>query len=409
MKKKWIIFTVLALGYILVYFHRLCTAVVATDMKADLEISGTLLGLLGAAYFYPYALMQLPAGLLSDTWGPRKTITTFFIIAGIGSFILGISETFYIALLGRTLVGIGVAMLFVPTLKVLSVWFHAKSFSGVTGLLIAMGGVGTLIATSPLAFLNNKIGWRNSFILIGGITLIASLLVWLIVKDKPEDDNHNHNNDLKKYSLKESVKIVLSSKSFWVLAIWFFFNSGIFFSFGALWAGPYLKQVYGYSNLESGFILSMFAFGMILGSPTLGLVSNNPKLGRKGVIIICAVSSLIILLIFYFNVASIGKPFLFILFFAMGVFTNAIVAIGFTASKELFSIKIAGTSTGLVNFFPFAGGAVAQPIIGYIMEKTGKTGIMYSHGAYENMFLFLIVFSSIAFIASLKIEETLTS
>ena len=67
---RWVIFTILAFGYILVYFHRLCPAVLAVDMMHDLHTSGALTGLLGAAYFYPYALMQLPAGLLSDSWGP---------------------------------------------------------------------------------------------------------------------------------------------------------------------------------------------------------------------------------------------------------------------------------------------------------------------------------------------------
>ena len=72
---RWIVFCLLAIGYLLVYFHRLCPAVVALDMQADLQTSGALLGFLAAAYFYPYALMQLPSGLLSDSWGPRKTIT----------------------------------------------------------------------------------------------------------------------------------------------------------------------------------------------------------------------------------------------------------------------------------------------------------------------------------------------
>ena len=61
-KYRWMIFTILALGYVLVYFHRLCPAVLAVDMMQDLHATGTLTGLLGAAYFYPYALMQLPAG-----------------------------------------------------------------------------------------------------------------------------------------------------------------------------------------------------------------------------------------------------------------------------------------------------------------------------------------------------------
>ena len=89
---RWVVFCLLAFGYLLVYFHRLCPAVVALDMQADLQTSGALLGFLAAAYFYPYALMQLPSGLLSDSWGPRKTITVFFALAGAASIFLGMVD-----------------------------------------------------------------------------------------------------------------------------------------------------------------------------------------------------------------------------------------------------------------------------------------------------------------------------
>ena len=93
LRYRWLIFWILAFSYILVYFHRLCPAVVAVDMMADLQTSGALLGLLSSAYFYPYALMQIPAGLLSDSWGPRRSISLFFLLAFIGSVLLGLAPS----------------------------------------------------------------------------------------------------------------------------------------------------------------------------------------------------------------------------------------------------------------------------------------------------------------------------
>ncbi|EFK09535.1 conserved domain protein [delta proteobacterium NaphS2] len=105
---RWVVFSLLAFGYLLVYFHRLCPAVVALDMQRDLKASGALLGFPASAYFYPYALMQLPSGLLSDSWGPRKTITLFFAVAGAASIFLGMVESVGPAILARILVGLGV-------------------------------------------------------------------------------------------------------------------------------------------------------------------------------------------------------------------------------------------------------------------------------------------------------------
>jgi sugar phosphate permease len=100
---RWVVFCLLAFGYLLVYFHRLCPAVVALEMQADLQTSGALLGFLAAAYFYPYALMQIPSGLLSDSWGPRKTITVFFALAGASSIFLGMVNSTGMAILARVL------------------------------------------------------------------------------------------------------------------------------------------------------------------------------------------------------------------------------------------------------------------------------------------------------------------
>jgi len=151
---RWVVFCLLAFGYLLVYFHRLCPAVVALDMQADLQTSGALLGFLAAAYFYPYALMQLPSGLLSDSWGPRKTIAVFFALAGASSIFLGMVESMGFAILARILVGLGVAMLFVPTMKVMTNWFKVEEFAMMTGILMAVGGLGAYTASLPLAWLS---------------------------------------------------------------------------------------------------------------------------------------------------------------------------------------------------------------------------------------------------------------
>ncbi|HPV41191.1 MAG TPA: MFS transporter [Spirochaetota bacterium] len=411
-KYRYLLFIILAVAYIFVYFHRLCAAVVAVDMMEDLKTGGALMGLLGSAYFYPYAAMQLPAGLLSDSWGPRKTITLFFVIASIGSVMQGLAPTVMLAIAGRTLVGIGVAMLFVPTLKILSEWFKAKEFAVMTGFLIAMGGVGSLMATYPLAYLSNHVGWRASFLLIGGITLVSALFIWLIVRDRPDDAGFataggGTRPAGPRITLRDGVRQVISHPRFWVISVWFFFSCAVFFSFGGLWGGPYLMQVYGLSKSESGSILSMLAIGMIVGSPALSYVSDSIFKARKPVIVISSAMSLLVTAVLAFHTDGLPLAALYALCFLLGFFNNAIVVVGFTTSKELFPIQIAGTSTGLANLFPFLGGAVAQPFLGYLIERNGKISGSYPLQGYENAFFTLFICMIIAFAASLFIKETM--
>ncbi len=231
LRRRWVIFWLLSFGYVLVYFHRLCPAVVALDMMRDLKAGGALTGFLGAAYFYPYALMQLPAGLLSDSWGPRKTITLFFFVAFAGSLILGMATSVFWAILGRTLVGVGVAMLFVPTMKILAEWFRAGEFGLMTGILMAMGGVGSLTATIPLAHLSAWIGWRLSFVAVGVLTLILAILVWRLVQNRPADMGlpsplEPGQAGAAPIPLMQGVREVLTHRWFWPLAIWFFSTAG---------------------------------------------------------------------------------------------------------------------------------------------------------------------------------------
>jgi len=411
LRYRWWIFWILAIGYVLVYFHRLCPAVVAVDMMADLKAGGTLIGILGSAYFYPYAAMQLPAGLLADSWGPRRTITVFLALAFAGSLLLGLAPSLTLAVVGRTLVGVGVSMLFVPAMKILAEWFKAAEYARMTGILMAMGGVGSLSAATPLAWLSATIGWRFSFVTVGALTLVLAAAIWIVVRDKPADMGWESPVEARAkgpvIGLAEGLGKVVGAWYFWPLAIWFFFTCAIFFAYGGLWGGPYLIQIVKLTKAQAGKILSMLAIGMIVGSPGLSHLSDKVFKARKPVMVLSSVVlvGLASVLAFYTDRIPLAGHYLLCL--GLGIFSSAIVVIGFTVIKELFPIQIAGTATGLVNLFPFAGGAVAQPLVGYVLERHGKIEGAFTLAGYQQAFLFLWVCSLIALAASFFLKETL--
>jgi sugar phosphate permease len=408
---RWVIFTLLAFGYVLVYFHRLCPAVLALDLMRDLKAGGSLIGLLGAAYFYPYALMQLPAGLLSDSWGPRNTITCFFIVAFIGSIILGLAPSALWAIVGRTIVGLGVAMLFVPTMKIVAEWFHQREFAVMAGLLLAVGGIGSLTAATPLVWLSTAFGWRHSFLLVGGFTLVLAILVRLFVYDRPADrgwppPNHPGGKEAEAVGLMQGMRMVLTCPHFWPLAIWFFFDFAVFFSFAGLWGGPFLMHVYGMSKAEAGRILTMLAMGLVVGAPLLSWLSDKVFGRRKPVVLLCGIIMLILSAVLVLFTDRIPLGGLYALYFLFTVCGNAIGAVVFTMNKELFPVRIAGTATGLVNLFPFAGAAIFQPLIGFILESYGKTGDTFSLAGYKAAFITFFFSILIAVSAALFARET---
>lgn len=409
---RWLIFAVLSGGYILVYFHRLCPAVVAVDMMRDLQAGGTLLGLLGSAYFYPYALMQLPAGLLADSWGARRTITLFSVVAFAGAIILGLAPNVLVAIVGRVLVGLGVAMLFVPTMKVLTEWFSPQEFASMTGILLAMGGVGSLISATPLALLTDWLGWRSAFVVVGVLTLVLAGLVWTVVRDRPEDIGmvNPHRGEpmpVTEKNLFTGVRQVFSNRAFWPLASWFFFQSAVFFSFAGLWGGPYLSQVYGYDRSGAGEILSMLAIGLICGGPMQSWFSTRVLRSRKRAIILSSLVTLVLTGVLFTCTASLSAPALGFICFLFGAFSAASVVVGFSAAKELYPITMAGTAIGLINLFPFAGGAVFQPLIGWVLENNGRSAAGFTVGGYQQAFLLLVGCSIAALVGALVMKETI--
>jgi sugar phosphate permease len=301
-------------------------------------------------------------------------------------------------------------MLFIPTMKILAEWFEARRFATMAGILMAMGGVGSLIAASPLAALSSWIGWRGSFVAVGGITLLLGLAVWFVVRDTPAEMGFPRPDDVlgerpKPVGLLAGMRIVASSRAFWPLAGWFFFCMGIFFCFSGLGGGPYLVQVYVLSKAQAGSILSMCAVGMIIGGPWLSYLSNRVFRARKPVMVLSSIITFAIIGIFYVATESLPVWFIYALCLGMGIFTSAIVTIGFTMAKELFPVNMAGTSTGMANLFPFAGGAVFQPVVGMILEANGKSGGAFTVQGYRQAFLALTVCGALTLAFSLMLTE----
>ncbi len=415
---RWFIFSVIGAGYVLAYFHRVSAAVVAPELTEAFHASGALLGVLASAYFYPYALMQLPAGLLSDSLGPRKAVTLFTLMASFGAVFFGLSPTASLAILARILVGLGVAVIFIPGMKIFAEWFSAEEFALVTAIFMVVGALGWISAATPLALLTLWLGWRMAFIIIGIGTLLLAILSWLIIRDRPEDIGLPSITEMdvsrsvavapvKRVGLLEGMVIVLRQRHFWPLAIWFFFTSGTMFGFGGLWGGPYMMDVYNLSKAETANILMMIPVGMIIGSPLFSMLSDRVVRGRRPVLIASASMLSVIWIPLAFFTARLNGTMLGFICFLLGVFSGSIVIIAFTATKELFPKDITGTSTGAVNFFAFFGGAVFQPLMGMMLDKIGRTGGVYPPSAYRWAFFGCFIAIIIAFGAILFMKETL--
>jgi sugar phosphate permease len=415
---RWLVFFVLALAYALVYFHRVSLSVVADELRRDFRTSAGVIGLLGSVYFYCYALMQIPSGLLSDSVGPRKTVGISLLLAAAGSLLFGLAPNITVAAAARAMVGLGASMVFIPAMKVFSQWFRAREFAHVGGMYQAAGGIGILAGTWVLSRLSVEYGWRASLQIIAAVTLAIALAAWLIVRNRPADKGWpsiaqiENREDVAihapaKIALRQGIRMVLAEKHFWLLGAWFFFDCGIFFGFGSLWSGPYLMHAYGMGKNQAAAFLTLIAWGMVIGGPALGVLSQRVLKSRKKTLILCMSALTALLAVTAILPAGLPREALVAWFFLFSVCSSAIVVVAFTTTKELFPVEIAGTSIGVVNFFPFFGGAVYQPALGAILDAYGKTASdQYPVAAYQMVMVVLLLSSLAALVCSILLKDT---
>ncbi len=175
---RWTIYAILVISYMMAFFHRMAPGVVAADLMQAFQTSGAALGSLAAMYYYVYTAMQIPAGVLADTLGPRVSAGAGSVVAGVGSILFGMADDFTAASVGRLLVGLGVSVVFVGLMRSNTVWFSERRYGLVSGLTLFLGNLGSILAAGPLAALLGFYSWRAVFVAAGLISLVLGVLTF---------------------------------------------------------------------------------------------------------------------------------------------------------------------------------------------------------------------------------------
>jgi MFS family permease len=130
---------------------------------------------------------------------------------------------------------------------------------------------------------------------------------------------------------------------------------------------------------------------------------------RRRVVIAASGLGLLLTALLALFTVEIPTSALYFICFGYGAVSSVAVIFGYTMTKELFPIQIAGTATGIVNIFPFAGAAVSQPALGYILEAYGKVDGAFTAAGYRAAFVALLVCSVAGFVTSTRLREKLPS
>jgi sugar phosphate permease len=385
--KRWIIFAILSSMFVVSMFYRVSNAVIARELLRDLGLSAESLGLLGGAFFYSFAVLQVPMGMALDRLGPRLMIATLPLLTALGAFLFASSETFTLAFIARLLMGMGMACVLMGTFKALTAWFTPDEFATMIGLTYSVGTLGNILATSPLAYMASLVGWRISFVIIGIATILLCAMVFRVVRDRPEEGWISESKSKEEHiPILLSLRMIFGSIAFWQISMVNFFRYGTFVAIQGLWAGPYLMDALGYSPIQAGNILLMMSLGGIIGGPLGGRLSDRVLRSRKKVVIwgMCAYGMGIFFLTGSTSITS--DVFYYVLFLCLGCFMSFGMVV-FSHIKELFDTRMAATAMTAINFFTMMGAAVFTQGMGTVIEIFPKVGGIYPPRAYHIAFL----------------------
>jgi sugar phosphate permease len=369
MSRRWLIFAISTSLFFISQFYRVSNAVIAPILIQDLSLDTEGLGLMSASFFYAFALTQIPISLFLDKMGPRNLMTALSAIGILGALVFSWADSLVLGVTGRVLLGAGMACNLMGTFKLLTLWFSPRKFATLMGVVIAIGTVGNMVATTPLVVLVENIGWRAGFQLIAAINFLLTLVFYVVVCDPPADspDNQGPGSTMSLHDVFGNMQLLFKQKDYWIISFSTLVRYGVLAAFQALWAGPYLMEVMGYSALATGNLILLLNFGMILGAPCMGTLSDRLFRTRKGVVIAGLTGILLIIIILTLIPPGIHLAVLALLFFCFGFF-NAAGLLMYPHIKEMMPLEMAGVAMTGINFFNMIGPAVFLQGLGSLMQ-----------------------------------------
>lgn len=412
---SWSVWGVAAFFYLAGFYLRVSPAVMTTELMRAFSINASALGNFSAVYFYAYVLMQIPTGVLVDSWGARRLLILGSVFAAAGTFIFGTTNSYALACVGRALVGGATAVGWVVTLKLTTHWMPSRRFATIAGLSLFMGNVGALVAQVPLRMLVEQVGWRAAVMSSGAAILAVGAIAWFAVTNDPSDDGYasyapaslRREAQPHVWELLKGFKRVFAYRNTWLIFFAQGATVGSILAFTGLWGAPFLRARFGLAPKTAAIVCSVMILCWAVASPVFGALSDGLK-RRKPLYLGGAIAAATGWTVMFYTALPLA-PFV-IVAAATSVACGAVI-LGFPYAKESVPVQFLGTITGAINVGNMIGPTVLQPAIGWVLDRqwsgTLVNGLrVYETAAFRAGFLLIAGWSALACVLIAMTRET---
>lgn len=364
----------LAAAYFASYFFRTINALISGELASDLHLQAGHLGLLTSAYFFTFAFVQIPAGFLLDRFGPRRVQTVLLFIAALGACLFALAENFELLLVGRALIGLGVAASLIAGLKAIEMWFPKERLALINGCFITIGTLGVVAATAPSELLLHFVGWRTLFALLAVLCVLCAGLIFTLLPESATPPAATKANPIQ-------IRSIYTDPRFWRLAPLSMMCISTAWALQGLWAAPWFTDV---DQLEHHSVVNrLFAMAIALSFAALLLGLIADKLRHRGVRpqTILAVTAGLFIAMQIALILHLPVPSMVIWDIIAG--TGAATVISYSILAEYFPKEISGQANSALNTLHIGGAFVIQAGIGMIVGHWASHAGHYPAVAYK--------------------------
>lgn len=339
----------LALFYLYENILQVSQNILTPIMQTELNMQDHQLSMMLSAYFWGYAFMQIPVGVILDKYGVKKPLLVAVMMCNIGAVILSSATSFLVAVIARVFIGLGSAFAVLSALNFTAENFGKHKFATLTGLLLTVGMSGQILGEAPLQHLVNLHGWRASLQIIAIFGVFIFIVLQLFI---PRDKNKTGASD--KIDLK---KLVYKIKP-WIISIYGMLRFTPFLLFVSFWGNPFMTNIYKLSPESSAIICGMLPLGFAFGAPIWGKISD--LIGKRKPIVI--ISNFLEIMFWYLLTIKLNLMLTEIVAFLLGFAVSGFLP-AFSLMKESVELNIRTTAMGFMNTLNAVGTPIFMPMI----------------------------------------------
>ncbi len=370
-RRAWSVFAAGVAIYVLAVFHRSSLGVAGLLAADRFEIAATQLSVFTMVQLFVYAAMQIPVGALLDRFGAKRLLIAGVTTMTLAQFAFAFAESFQMGILARVAVGVGDAMVFIPLLRLVALWFPPVRIPMVTQLTGLLGQMGALVAASPLVAALHHWGWTPSFATAAGVGVLLGVVLVLVVRDSPYPDH-----ELDRVKIRALARTVRSA---WDtpgtrLGLWSHFTV----QFGAtvfalLWGYPFLVAGQGLAPETAGLLLVLMTLTAVVCGPLVGTFVSRFPFSRSTLIlgIVGAIAGVWAVVLLWPGRSPLWLLVVLVVVTAVG---GPGSMVGFDLARTFNPPTRIGSATGIVNVGGFFASLSTVTLIGIILDIVAPGG-----------------------------------